>query len=50
MEKVYTSQERVACDGGEYAGHPKVYLDTSKTGTVTCPYCSKVYTLKKSTT
>ncbi len=51
MEKVYTSQERVSCNGGEYEGHPKIYLDTSKTGSVTCPYCSKIYILdsKKTT-
>jgi len=45
MEKVYTSQERVSCSGGDYEGHPRVYLDVAKKGTVTCPYCSKTYIL-----
>lgn len=43
METVYTTQERVACDGGVYEGHPKIYLDVSKTGSVVCPYCSKAF-------
>jgi len=38
----------VACDGGGGAlGHPKVYLDLHK-GSVTCPYCSKVFTADES--
>ena len=45
MEKVYTSKERVACNGGDYEGHPTVYLETAKKGMVTCPYCSKTYIL-----
>lgn len=43
VEKVYTATERVCCNGGDDTGHPKVYLDASKTGTITCPYCSKTY-------
>lgn len=23
--------------------HPRVYIDTSKTGTASCPYCSATY-------
>ncbi|MCE2950547.1 MAG: zinc-finger domain-containing protein [Alphaproteobacteria bacterium] len=29
------------CDGGGYEGHPRVFLDTSKSGVTVCPYCSK---------
>lgn len=36
----------VSCDGGEKDGHPRVYLDVSKTGKVICPYCSRVFILK----
>ena len=36
----------VECDGGGGAlGHPKVSL-TLENGTITCPYCSRVYKLK----
>lgn len=44
-ETVITSEARVACDGGAYAGHPRVYLDVAKTGEVICPYCSCHYVL-----
>ncbi len=29
-----------------WSGHPRVFLDVSKTGQATCPYCGTVYTLK----
>ena len=40
MEKILTKDATVACDGGEYNGHPRVYLDVAKSGSVICPYCS----------
>ncbi len=39
MDKIITNDRTVACDGGEYEGHPRVYLDLEKTGETTCPYC-----------
>jgi uncharacterized Zn-finger protein len=45
METESTPSKRVACDGGNYAGHPRVYLDLSKTGQAICPYCSKTFVL-----
>lgn len=43
METMYTDQDQVACDGGTYEGHPRVYLDVAKSGTVVCPYCSRTF-------
>ena len=37
----------IGCDGGEDYGHPLVYLNLSKGGRHVCPYCSKIYILKK---
>jgi len=33
-------------DAPLWARHPRVYLDVTKTGEVTCPYCSAHYVLK----
>jgi uncharacterized Zn-finger protein len=39
----------VACDGGE-AGHPRVYLHIDRnSGKIQCPYCSRLYVLRKET-
>ncbi|MCX8507099.1 MAG: zinc-finger domain-containing protein [Alphaproteobacteria bacterium] len=36
------SNPRFACDGGGGAlGHPKIYLDLTRTGRVDCPYCGR---------
>lgn len=41
---IFIQEDQVSCDGnGREAGHPRVYLDLSKTGEVYCPYCSKHY-------
>jgi uncharacterized Zn-finger protein len=33
-----------ACDGGGgVGGHPRVYLNLSASGTVECPYCSRLF-------
>ena len=37
----------IGCDGGEDFGHPLVYLNLTKDGRHVCPYCSKIYILKK---
>ncbi len=49
LEEIQVKSVEVSCDGGGGAvGHPKVYLhiDAQK-GSVTCPYCSRTYLLKK---
>jgi uncharacterized Zn-finger protein len=36
------------CDGeGAYDGHPRVFLDTSKSDVTVCPYCSKHFSAAK---
>jgi uncharacterized Zn-finger protein len=44
-EKIITTSVAI-CDGGKTDGHPRVYLDLSKTGKAPCPYCSQIFTLK----
>jgi len=29
-----------------FSSHPRVFLDITKTGTVSCPYCGTTYKLK----
>lgn len=44
LEKIYTNEARVSCDGGGGAlGHPLVYLKMGTDGQVGCPYCDKLY-------
>lgn len=44
MEPVETKNTVIKCDGGGGPlGHPLIYLNLEKTGTVVCPYCSKVF-------
>jgi uncharacterized Zn-finger protein len=47
LVEIMVTATTVSCDGGERDGHPRVFLDLSKTGRVECPYCSRVYVLKK---
>jgi uncharacterized Zn-finger protein len=48
FEVITVDTDRVACDGGGGAlGHPKVYLNLGPEGQVECPYCSRVYKLRK---
>lgn len=48
FEIITVDTDRVACDGGGGAlGHPKVYLNLSAEGHVECPYCSRLYKLRK---
>lgn len=48
VESVTVSETRVACDGGgDPSGHPRVYLNLGKDGSVECPYCGKTFILKE---
>ncbi len=44
---VYTTKDKIGCDGGTDAGHPLVYLTFGNKKVIVCPYCSKKYVLKK---
>ena len=46
-EKFRVKDKIISCDGGEDYGHPLVYLNLTKDGKQVCPYCSKIYILKK---
>lgn len=41
-----TSQTKVICDGHGAMGHPRIYLDISKLGRATCPYCNHIFVLE----
>lgn len=43
FETIYVKTDSVACDGDNGSGHPRIYLDLSKTGQVVCPYCSRTF-------
>lgn len=47
FETIEVQHPEVACDGGGGPlGHPKVYLHIdSDDGRITCPYCSRTFTL-----
>lgn len=50
FETIEVMETQIACDGGGGAlGHPKVYLhiDPDVGDSITCPYCSRMYVLKK---
>lgn len=43
----------VYCPGPQspvWSMHPRVYIDTSKTGTASCPYCSATYKVVSAST
>ena len=44
-EEVETT--RIACDGGEGALGPRVWLSIGEEGFVECPYCDKKFVLKE---
>jgi uncharacterized Zn-finger protein len=45
-EILHVNSKKVSCDGGKGAsGHPLVYLNMGKNDFVTCPYCSKFFTI-----
>ena len=44
FEIIYVETLSVSCDGGGGAlGHPKVYMNLSKSGQVECGYCSRLF-------
>ena len=44
---IYVDSHRVKCEGeGDATGHPLVYLEI-KAEQITCPYCSRIFKLKK---
>ncbi|HZT51981.1 MAG TPA: zinc-finger domain-containing protein [Stellaceae bacterium] len=44
FETIEVDQPIVACDGGGgVGGHPRVYLNLSGSGSVECPYCSRLF-------
>lgn len=48
-EIIETDAIQVWCDGGGGAlGHPRVFLHLhDETGEILCPYCSRLYVLKR---
>lgn len=47
QDTVEVDTTEVACDGGKGPmGHPRVFLHMGPDGSVTCPYCSRTFTLK----
>ena len=48
FETIEVQTTVVACDGGDGpAGHPKVYLNLAATGSIECPYCSRLFVLHR---
>jgi uncharacterized Zn-finger protein len=52
-EVLYVNTRKVTCNGLKEksrsdSGHPLIYLEISKSDSVTCPYCSKFFVYKKS--
>lgn len=48
VETVKVDKKKVSCDGGKGSlGHPKVYLEIGDKGQIDCPYCGKLFILKK---
>ncbi|MDA0901854.1 MAG: zinc-finger domain-containing protein [Proteobacteria bacterium] len=49
VELVFVNSATVKCDGGKDSSkHPLIYLNIKEGGNVTCPYCGKYFTTKKS--
>jgi uncharacterized Zn-finger protein len=47
-EVLYVTEPEVVCDGnGAYKGHPRVFLNMGKKGSIRCPYCSLQFMLQK---
>ena len=50
-ETIFVTTKKVSCNGSRGSsieeGHPLVYLNIGKNGSVTCPYCSKLFTTNK---
>ncbi len=49
FETIEVQTTTVACDGGGgTGGHPRVYLNLAAHGSVECPYCSRLFVLRRS--
>ncbi len=53
LEITNVASKKVSCDGvkdnkNHSEGHPLVYLNMGKNDFVTCPYCSRYFSFKKS--
>lgn len=44
---VSSSKGWIHCTGETKFGHPRIFLDLSKTGVAICPYCSCHYIVKE---
>ncbi|MBM3502358.1 MAG: zinc-finger domain-containing protein [Alphaproteobacteria bacterium] len=40
-ETIVVESDKVACDGGDVSGHPRVYLNLGEKGETDCPYCGR---------
>jgi uncharacterized Zn-finger protein len=48
VEIIKVESHSVQCNGGGGAlGHPLVYLEMGEKTEITCPYCSRLFVLKK---
>jgi len=48
FDEVLVESTLVWCDGkgkGDDLGHPQVYLNMGKEGSIVCPYCSRKFVL-----
>jgi uncharacterized Zn-finger protein len=47
VEVLHVDSKKVSCDGGKgVLGHPLVYLNMGNNDSITCPYCSKFFTIE----
>jgi uncharacterized Zn-finger protein len=48
FEVLHVNSKKVSCEGGSGASsHPLVYLNMGDKEHVSCPYCSKCFTIQK---
>ena len=47
FETVFVDSAVVACEGESSGGHPRVFLNLTAAGQIECPYCSRLFILKK---
>ena len=52
LDVLHVNSRKVSCDGGKnllgYAsGHPTIYLNMGKKNSVSCPYCSKSFSIER---
>lgn len=46
-ETISVTTAKLACDGDDASGHPRVFLTMTNNGTVDCPYCGRHFVLTK---